>query len=167
MKVLGIWRSAEYFPPHVIAAMELDVKRPPILPGPGVPGGPPQHHQQHPVGVPSNSIPFTQGHPPAQPLHNNHGFASGLQQSPPHQQGHHQPTQYQHAPPPPLLHHQTRPQIHDQNVNPQAPVPPPPAAPTHRDAYTKELPAALMISKIEASVHSANSPVNSSYLKLY
>jgi hypothetical protein len=149
--------------------MELDVNRPPILPGPGVPGiGPPQHHQQHPAGVPSNPTPFTQGHPPAQPLHNNHGFTSGLEQSPqtsfPHQQGHHQPTQYQHAPPLPPPH-QTRPQLHDQNVHPQAPVPPPPPAPTHRDAYTKELPAALMISKIEASLHSiSGNLVSSSYL---
>ncbi|KFH64837.1 hypothetical protein MVEG_09567 [Podila verticillata NRRL 6337] len=169
MKVLGIWRSAEYFPPHIIAAMELDVKRPPILPAGSIPGvGPsPQYHQQlpqaqprqHPAGLPSPTPFASPGHPPTQPLDGNHGYpgAQLRQTSFPHQQGYHQSTPYQHSPPP--LLNQSRPQHHDQNAHhqmPQPPPPPPPPAPTHRDAYTKELPAALMISKIEASMRSVN-----------
>ncbi|KAF9163071.1 hypothetical protein BGX21_010908 [Mortierella sp. AD011] len=112
----------------------------PHIPGPHhpYPAYPPTQQQQ--FGQPVAPLPFQ--HPP-------HIMQPGFQQQPPQQQQQ-QPQQQQQQPHMQGVYH---PPYQTQAAHPvvtPAPAPPPPA-PTHRDTLTRDLPARLMMSKIESN----------------
>ncbi|KAF9411264.1 hypothetical protein BGZ94_001390 [Podila epigama] len=106
----------------------------------------PQHQEQHQQQQQQPQVP-----PYGQP-----GFHPNMQPLPPPQPFPHHHTHQPGTLPPPNMHsmhaqHYPAPMAYPQGEAATAPaLPPPPPAPTHRDAYTKELPAALMISMMDA-----------------
>ncbi|GJJ72825.1 hypothetical protein EMPS_05183 [Entomortierella parvispora] len=141
IKVLDIWRNRAFFPQHVLDTMEMDVKRPPLLPG--APAPPPHLHNNPTYAQPQQ--------PPVAP----HAgpWPSLSQQSQPRQEAIPYQSQQQQQ-------HQIHPQFHQSSQPPppapanfqqhSPPAPAPTPAPAFRDAVTKDLPAALMASRIDS-----------------
>ncbi|KAF9435332.1 hypothetical protein BGZ76_006483 [Entomortierella beljakovae] len=81
MKVLDIWRSKDFFPPHLVDTMEADVRRPPLLP-PHQAAGPIHSTMPNPPGPISNQSQYPQLH------HQQHSQHSQHPPPPAHQQQH-------------------------------------------------------------------------------
>ncbi|KAG0315009.1 hypothetical protein BGZ99_007734 [Dissophora globulifera] len=112
MKVLEIWRNKEYFPAHVMEAMEMNVRRPPLLPPPlagGPPGSNPTPPPANPHGLP-HQLPFHQHHQHRQHQYPHHPPPMHQQQYSPHllqQQQYGQPNNTPSSPPQPIFHPQS------------------------------------------------------------
>ncbi|KAF9934791.1 hypothetical protein FBU30_000085 [Linnemannia zychae] len=128
IKVLDIWRNREFFPPSIVDSMEMNVKRPPLLPNNGQGSGTPSSNDQWqlrgqvpPFPPPAHSQPQLQP-PPQFQHHQQQPFPQQQPFQPPY------PPQY-----PGFQHHPQHPQIHN-----QAPFPHPPNSqqmPLHNESW--------------------------------
>ncbi|KAI1300541.1 hypothetical protein EDD11_006109 [Mortierella claussenii] len=134
-KVLDIWRNKEYFPVNVVDTMEVNVKRPPLIPPPGA-GGP------VPAVPPNPAPPF----PQAQNLYQQQQQQQySHQQQYPHQQNQQQHHAYPHHAQFPLQLHQQAPPPYSGSWSPSPAshlaashhtYPPPPFAPAASQQQT-------------------------------